>query len=34
MSVMVQANGAQRETGMYAGVNGAVRKLTANAELK
>lgn len=27
MSVMVQANGAQREAGMYAGVNGAVRKL-------
>lgn len=27
MSVMVQANGAQREIGMYAGVDGAVRKL-------
>ena len=27
MSVMVQANGAQREAGMYAGVSGAVRKL-------
>lgn len=27
MSITAQANGAQREAGMYAGVNGAVRKL-------
>lgn len=34
MSVMVQANGAQRETGMYAGVSGVVRKLFKSGEWK